>query len=445
MADSRSDEISMSEFNTGYRKLRYLTIMDGEKRRTLFYGADLLRKTSVSAANIARKHFNLSSAGYCSRVNLPKRMFRCLSLNSGEGYFYDVKGVMYVAFNFYAFNEQVAMVKNLYHEWSGIDENDVLPQFIKVDMADVLRESFEPVALPDLLDHQCSSSKNSQTTFDDNIKCAKQQNLYHKVIDEKKNNVLESDFLLDGDQSSTNKLQDNTNKTHLLNDVSKVETVNAYSQTDYTPEHNTIGRKGKRKLGNHNDRHQSCHRLLESLSGTLNEFYNHYIDDIFFYKVYNLIEAFLFLLKDELDTVIATTTGIFPFHLLLEFANVKRTYSKVDTDIDNYQSSLLNIFGKWLGMQFCNFRSVISSQVSELKKCLLLNNQFLPSAVNVLNNEKLFPKCMVEFLNFWLNKRLHNEEFQSSKILLVLELLNDELLTGVGHVVYAKLKNTKAM
>ena len=96
-------------------------------------------------------------------------------------------------------------------------------------------------------------------------------------------------------------------------------------------------------------------------------------------------------------------------------------------------------------MQFCNFRSTISNQIGEYKKLLIQSNKFLPPALKVLNEEKLFPICMVMFLNHWLNKRLEDEEFQYSKILLVLELMNDELLTGVGHVVYAKLKSIQSM
>lgn len=437
-----TSSIDYSEkFDTGYRVLRYITIMDGLKKRTLFYGTDLLRKTSISAANIARKHFNLSLAGYCCRINLPKELVRCLSLNSSEGYFYDFKGMMHVAFNFYGFKEQVAMVKNLYYEWSSNDENDVLPQFIKVDVKDVIREHFNPVTLTDDFNHDCSSIETND--YDSQAQNQKQGN-----ISELHGSMSESSII-------NVQLPDSTDDTHALNDNSNISNINecqiniesleAHTQTDFAPEHSIncrVQKKQKHNFENCNNHHQSCHRLLEALSGILKEFYDHYIDDIFFYKVYNLIDAFLFLLNDELDTVIATTTGIFPFHLLTEFVNIKRS-SKADTfGIDYYQISLLNIFGKWLGMQFCNFGPVISKQVSEFKECLLQKNQFLPSAAKVLNDEKLFPKCMVNFLNFWLNQKLENEEFHSSKILLVLELLNDELLTGVGHVVYAKLKNT---
>lgn len=429
MTTSNYDYMEKSEFDTGYRVLRYITVMDGLKKRTLFYGTDLLRKTSISAANIARKHFNLSLAGHCCRVNLPKELIRCLSLTSSEGYFYDFRGMMHVAFNFYGFNEQVAVVKNIYHAWSN-DENDVLPQFMKIDMKDVIKEPFKPVSLKD---------QNYMSSIINDHNSQPQSNI--------------SEIYSAKNESSTHvELSDSTNDTNILNNDDsniskscqvKAETLDTYAQTDFTPgcDINFRGKKQKHDLENSNDHHQSCHRLLEALSEILKEFSDHYIDDIFFYKVYNLIEAFLFLLTDELDTVIATTTGVFPFHLLTEFVNVKRL-SKVDSNIDSYQISLLNIFGKWLGMQFCNFGSIISNQISEFKKCLLLNNQFLPSAVKVLNDEKLFPKCMVNFLNCWLNQKLENEEFHSSKILLVLELLNDELLTGVGHVVYAKLKNT---
>ena len=421
MESALYQDVPMFEFNTGCRTLRYFIMKYKQTKRILFYGPDVMKGT-VSATNLARKHFSLSSLGYCSKVTFPKQMFGIR--NCSEGYFYDMKGVMHVAFNFYGFNEQIAIVNNLYNEWCLVGE-DVLPQAIEIDKEDIVLEPFEFIAIS----HHTKCQE-----------CSLPQQPEETPID-KQNSVLHTP----SPSHSFEGAEQNITETQV--DLCNLSN-SKYCQTDMKEKQNVDekhyknSKKHKHDFTKLSDHHQTCLELLESLSSVLRDYYNHYMDDIFFYKVYNLIEAFLFLLLDELETVIATTTGIFPFHLLLEVANLKKHSTKVTNE--DYQTCVLTIYSKWFGMQFCNYRSAISNQISDFKKSLLLNNQFLPPAVEVLNKE-IFPKFMLDFLSCWLNKRHEDEEFQSSKILLVLELLSDELLTGVGHVVYAKLKNTKAM
>ena len=69
-------------------------------------------------------------------------------------------------------------------------------------------------------------------------------------------------------------------------------------------------------------------QFLNALSSVVKSYFQSSTLNIFFYKVYNLVEIFVNLLHKERHLIEATTTGIFPFHLILEYVNGKTSYER---------------------------------------------------------------------------------------------------------------------
>jgi len=403
--------IKLLKLNVGTRSFRYLNVKIGTQRRILFLGIDVLKETSISLKNMARTHFSLSRSNHCCKVFLPVRLSGVTG-NNRDAWFYDLKGLMHVAFHFYTYKEQVVIMRCLFTKWCLLDSEDVLPQDLTISFHELCDESFEPVVLVDSLETASSCS------------------------------ICQS-------ENKTTEIATQTPHVKLVEKCVMVKSE-VQNQCQQTVDFNAS------KSTREETKQQTVYNFFDSLEHVMKRFSRDSMEDIFFYKVYVLFEMFLFLLNDELTLIQTTTTGVFPFHLIVEYANIKKSYRPSATTHNEspelyFQDCLLKLYGKWLGMQFCNFRHAISSQVESFKKILMEENRFLPAPLKLLTGEKLFPLCMVDFLYQWMNNSNMisdsegEEEFQYSKILLVLELISDNLITGFGHVVYAKLKSMDSM
>ncbi|KAL8610897.1 hypothetical protein ACOMHN_056752 [Nucella lapillus] len=122
----------------------------------------------------------------------------------------------------------------------------------------------------------------------------------------------------------------------------------------------------------------------------------------------------------------------------------------------------LSVFGAWLGEEFRHFRPAIFQRVTAFKQRHISNLSGLPSAAEIVT--ELFPPCMVQLISAWtglaesqkveameadhcyhggggassaVSQQQNRAQF--SLMQLVLELLNNSLVSGIAHVVFCKL------
>ncbi|XP_076453042.1 uncharacterized protein LOC143288439 [Babylonia areolata] len=118
---------------------------------------------------------------------------------------------------------------------------------------------------------------------------------------------------------------------------------------------------------------------------------------------------------------------------------------------------LLSAFGAWLGEEFYRFRTVISQKATAFKQRHITNISDLPPPADVI--AELFPSCMVRLTAAWIGlgdlraaeavERDHCYQGGGAGwsgcrdpyplVQLVLELLNNCLVSGMAHVVYCRL------
>ena len=119
------------------------------------------------------------------------------------------------------------------------------------------------------------------------------------------------------------------------------------------------------------------------------------------------------------------------------------------------QDDVLLVISQWLGKKFHSFQSEIEAKVTIFKERHISSIDNLPPAEQVV--EELYPVCMRDFLLAWMGTDLgrgkqadqqeRNPETQSMFpcIQLILELGNQILVSGVGHVLCSRLNKTNCV
>ncbi|XP_034026260.1 uncharacterized protein si:ch211-110p13.9 [Thalassophryne amazonica] len=106
-----------------------------------------------------------------------------------------------------------------------------------------------------------------------------------------------------------------------------------------------------------------------------------------------------------------------------------------------YSSSLLNCLGRWLGQQFHTANSSISQRVEDFKVQHIERISDLPPAEKLVT--ELFPEAMQTLLLHWMGLSeectLEKRHSEYPILLLILEFVNHNLITGVAHVLYSSL------
>ncbi|KAK7933080.1 hypothetical protein WMY93_003976 [Mugilogobius chulae] len=106
-----------------------------------------------------------------------------------------------------------------------------------------------------------------------------------------------------------------------------------------------------------------------------------------------------------------------------------------------YSSSLLCCVGRWLGRQFHNANVSVSQRVESFKTRHIDRISDLPAAEEL--SRELFPEAMRTLLLHWmgLSEEASVEKRRSEYpiLLLILEFVNHNLITGVAHVLYSSL------
>ena len=445
--------VHLNELYVGQRKIRYFyvpintvignlkdnseTIPHKNKDYVFFLGGDILSSTSVLTKNMARVHLKYSKDHHCSKISFPHRLAGVAGHTKGA-WFYDIHGLMKAAFDFYDFNEQIMIMKHLFTAWSSSDFIFLSPS-LNLRLTDLIYKEIVPMVLVTSTD-DCDLCQEMLRTQNQKV-CKKK---YCGDVSTQSDEVNDTCIVKKVVSTQTDPVDIEVLSSKPLENI-RENIQSCLSDEEDTNTFQVHNRSYSLSTSGH-----TAIELLDSLATVLQQFSCQATSDIFFYKVFNLFEIFLSVVREELCHIEETTTGIYPFHLLIEYANLKKQFTdvmeqqKVPKEL-YYQDCVLKVHTKWLGTQFCKFHSIIDSQVEEFKHRHLKHNQLIPNSIDLITKESLYPSCMVEFLNLWSSNEEDNQMFLCSRILLVLELMNNTLITGMGHVVYAKLKSDYSM
>lgn len=144
------------------------------------------------------------------------------------------------------------------------------------------------------------------------------------------------------------------------------------------------------------------------------------------------------------DIAIATLEKIL-FAILTLFN--KRKWEAIPWDIimeytdmvlnENLTKSALHLYCEWIGKVFHNMQPEVNIIVNEFKARHIHCIDDLPPAKDIVN---IFPIEMTKLLQSWMYQNYNDRNQAKLPIVqLVLEILNQSLITGVSHVVYSKL------
>ncbi|XP_071181252.1 uncharacterized protein [Mytilus edulis] len=159
------------------------------------------------------------------------------------------------------------------------------------------------------------------------------------------------------------------------------------------------------------------------------------------------------LFLDHYPKVILPVT--FSTELLEEFRGCEAKISK-----NEMNDKFLNFICKYVGKELNKFESQISDNVIMFKENHIKCIDNLPPPEQIIDD--IFPLCMKELIVHWMNphKGLANQtcanisepkRFKSSPdilpdfhiIQLILEFVNNSLISGVAHVVYSRIRSIK--
>ena len=150
-------------------------------------------------------------------------------------------------------------------------------------------------------------------------------------------------------------------------------------------------------------------------------------------------------LNCSMNDVVVTTLEKILFAILVLFTERKwqaipwgiiLDYTDIVLNKNGSKSALL-LYCEWIGEVFYNMQPDINMIVNEFKARHIHCIDDLPPAEEIIN---IFPIEMTKLLQSWMYLNPNDTNQAKLPILqLVLEILNQSLITGVSHVVYSKL------
>ncbi|KAF7661605.1 hypothetical protein LDENG_00258080 [Lucifuga dentata] len=189
--------------------------------------------------------------------------------------------------------------------------------------------------------------------------------------------------------------------------------------------------------------HDYCFFPKESLQSEHNQLLStvrqklHSLDD----KLYSKSQDH----TEQLETVLLLLESIDRYmHRTLEEKDVTETVLMLLKAKDwgsVYSNPLLNSIGCWLGQQFHAANSTISQKVEGFKVQHIERISDLPPAEELAS--ELFPEAMQTLLLHWMGlseeSSMEKRHSEYPILLLILEFVNHNLITGVAHVLYSSL------
>ncbi|CAC5392108.1 unnamed protein product [Mytilus coruscus] len=155
------------------------------------------------------------------------------------------------------------------------------------------------------------------------------------------------------------------------------------------------------------------------------------------------------LFLDHYPNIILPVT--FLTELLEEFRGCESDISK-----NEIHDRFLNFICKYVGNELNKFESQISENVEKFKENHIKCIDNLPPPEEIIDG--IFPLCMKELIVHWMNPQIQTcvniseqKRFKSSPeilpdfhiIQLILEFVNNSLISGVAHVVYSRIRSIK--
>lgn len=476
--------IQLKQIKIGKRRLRYiyipLSLMESKEvmKETdkecclLFLGCDVLSSTSVLPKNMARTHTRLLKSKQCSKISFPHRLAGVAG-HTKDAWFYSIHGLFRSVFEFYDFTEQVLVLRYLFHIWSITSERFLPGKLILTDHNFIDKEMFITVIVDEIdnckICEETACSKRMCMSWNNKSVATQCTKHYSSVASQYDLNVCMNRSSQTVDCKNKT-ISQSTQSDQIVSNEKQCQTeyvkIDQHTSPPQLPDHTDFSSEKCRSNRNEsasnmkstqdvvaNSMHgTSSLSLIDSVAKHIRSYFPLALKNIKFYKVYVLLETFLDLIKEEVLRIESTTTGIFPFHLMTEYCNLRKSCDHINQHNATerelyYRECVLHVISKWLAGEFNKLQTAITSQIDEFKRKQIAMNKLIPNPVEIISQHHLYPSFMVEFLSTWVGGFQREEErtFFCSRLLLVLELLNDTLLTGMGHVVYAKLKCNYAM
>ncbi|KAK1806816.1 hypothetical protein P4O66_005299 [Electrophorus voltai] len=383
--------ISLPSWESGKRRIRFLYLAgknsfkvtsqstDEGQMIPLFLGADLFTDTDVRTENHPRYHAKFAKRGLATKLifssDIRLQGIR-VPCSRNSLWFYCIHGVFRVAFELYSKQDQLSVLESFQDLWKSRINDDLLDMAYNLDIQLDLQ-------LPRDLNHAITSSNIPNNISACSHAYSKGQEIPEDYVTSQPLHGLPNDSLsADHDYCSISEQgesqQSNVLTERLSRIADKVKFMTAMEVNQRT-----------------------------------------------FLKLLDYAEYWI---GGQLDEERLTETVM----------TLLQTHSQ---GFSVYSSPLLQALGGWLGQQFHAANSSVSHQVEGFKMRHIEHIKDLPPAEELAT--ELFPEAMRNLLMHWMGL---SEEAATWKrlseypiVLLVLEFVNHNLITGVAHVLYSSL------
>ncbi|OCT98393.1 uncharacterized protein LOC108705694 isoform X2 [Xenopus laevis] len=393
--------LHLEEWNIGRRKFRYLFICSDcsfklcggnqteDNMIPVFLGADVVAQTGIRTENHPKLHAKFSKKGLAARLNFSTDFkFDRLRLPSGINtlWFYSIQGVFRVAFDLYDREDQLAVIENLQILWKSRIKDDPLEKEYILKNCLSNPDSTEKSTLQ--LQYQAEEERHlcSQSPDYSNDPHRNPHSI-HFIPDITEHNYC----FTDGFGSSSSRWEETAGSDLVF------QKIKALLRTSTNE---SVGLNDQMKT--------SVLMLLDVIEQVIHGLQNF---DKMTSSIVQLLDAASFFFEETNSG--HETQSVYENHLLFEVSS-------------------------WLGSRFQHENECISRQVEEFKRKHIDHISDLPPAQELV--AALFPKAMkILFLN-WMG--LSDETKLQSEypiLLLMLEFVNRNLITGVAHVLYSTL------
>ncbi|KAE8635134.1 hypothetical protein XENTR_v10002523 [Xenopus tropicalis] len=391
--------LQLEEWEIGKRKFRYLFLcsdcsfklrsgnLTEDNMIPVFLGADVVAQTGIRTENHPKLHAKFSKKGLAARLNFSTDFkFERLRLPSGINtlWFYSIQGLFRVAFDLYDREDQLSVIENLQILWKSRINDGPLQKEYNLENC---------LSNPDLSEKstlRCQSEEErhlfNQSPNSSYDPCRNVPSI-HLIPD-----ITEHNYCLSDCYGSRSSHWEEASGSGLV--FQKIKTLLHISTNE------SISLNDQMKT--------SVLMLLDVIEHVIHGLQNF---DKMASSIVQLLDAASFFFVESSSA--NATPSVYDNRLLLEVSS-------------------------WLGNRFQRENDCISRQVEEFKRKHIDHISDLPPAQELV--AALFPKAMkVLFLNWMGLSDKTKLQSEYPILLLMLEFVNRNLITGVAHVLYSTL------
>ena len=144
-------------------------------------------------------------------------------------------------------------------------------------------------------------------------------------------------------------------------------------------------------------------------------------------SVIDALKVVISLIQYEMDGI-ATGVSVFPFCVIDDYVK--------GSAIDRWDRLMVSLCS-WIGQQLFTFRDTINQKTEKFKRDFIQCLDNLPPTDHVIR--AIFPPCMIALVSSWMSGTETVTADTAAIIQLILEFANGAYISGVSHVVHARL------